>query len=73
MPKNVFFLEKSINRHRVGGSVLEPLFISGGWGLHAQTTALFLSPTAIVLSGAFGLRLCFTSIFKTTKVIIITD
>jgi len=55
----VFFGKKQCNRLSVWGFAPEPPFTSGDWELRAQTTALFLPPTDIVLSGAFGLRLCF--------------
>jgi len=53
MLKNAYFLENCKNRLSVGGSVPEPLFASGGWGIRPQTPALLLPPTITTLSSSF--------------------
>jgi len=40
------------NRLSIGGSALEPPFVSGGWGLRPLTPASLLSPINTTLSSS---------------------
>jgi len=57
-------LKKGKNRLSVGGSALEPPFVSGGWGLRPQAPALLLPLTITTLSSSF---LALNSFYYTLK------